>query len=185
MPRTQLNEKYSKIVFEDHYTVRRLSSESRWLFARHSTSASIPLDVSSGTHPLEITETKEKPLLGRPSMQKFDIFVDITREQLMIDFGLELRAVYWNAINDPHRPWVALPIMEPTDAFTMRVLFPPDSTWAEYEFLAYERVGQAYDKPYTDKADVLFADDRSWIQWRVEHPNLNWVYKIVWKWTHR
>ena len=89
------------------------------------------------------------------------------------------------ASSRPHRPWVALPIMEPTDAFTMRVLFPPDSTWAEYEFLAYERVGQAYDKPYTDKADVLFADDRSWIQWRVEHPNLNWVYKIVWKWTHR
>lgn len=185
VPRTQLNEKYSKIVFEDRYTVRRLSSESRWLFARHSTSASIPPEVSSDTHPLEITETKEKPLLGRPLMQKFDIFVDITREQLMIDFGLDLRAVYWNAINDPHRPWAALPIMEPTDAFTMRVIFPPDSTWAEYEFLAYERVGQAYDKPYTGKADVLFAADRSWIEWRVEHPNLNWVYKIVWKWKHR
>ncbi len=159
----------------------RLREDQKKFVLRHATTASIPIDFRSNTQNVEILETIEQPEggLGR-QIRIFDVNLDVSGQPLGQWFDVHLESTYWNAINNPENPWVGFPVQYKTNQADIEVRLPRSKPISRWERREGSRDTKTSD--LVNDAEARYSKEDNVIEWRIEQPLKNWVYKILWKW---
>ena len=181
----QINEKRSRAIAIDTYSVARATASATHLSLRHSTSSPVTPDVESRTHPVfKVVSASESPLQGaRPNLRKYDAIFDVTKHPVGVEFQLERVVTYFNSFSGQKEEWAAMSIMHPTRRFDLELLFDPKRPMRSYELYAYPRTDNSKDQVYTGKERPTKSESGDRLVWTVTSPRINYVYKIVWKWS--
>lgn len=182
VPDGKATEKLSAAVWTDKLKVRRLKDYATSLCIRHATTGAPTPEFSSDTqHPVSINETPELPQGGpRLRLRVFDVCLDVSREPVEQWFELHLTSKYWNSFNNPQSAWAAMPVVHPTRSAIFEIIFPSDKpvkTWERREGSRDTTTSELI----TDDA-IQIENNRRILRWRIERPQLNWVYRFNWEW---
>lgn len=181
VPELNKEDRLSAAFWSDTYKVRRLRPTARQFTVRHASSGAPAPEFASPTHHLTVEETKERPQGGpRPKLRIFDITVDVSGEPIGEWFDLVINATYWNAFNNAEDGWAGLPIVHPTQQAVFEISFPTTKPVSSWERRRGSRDTATSDL-VTDNA-ITVEEDGSRLRWKIEAPELNWVYKIIWEW---
>jgi len=174
-------EKLSPVIWKDTFKLRRLRPSGILFTIRHATTGVPTPDFSSPSHHISNRETTEKPQGGpRPKLRIFDVSADVSGEPVGEWFNLVIDATYWNACNNPHTSWGALPVVHPTQEAVFEIQFPsgkPVKTWERREGSR-----DTTSSELVTDASIEILDDRKTLRWKIDAPRLNWVYKFAWEW---
>lgn len=181
VPDGRATEKLSPTIWTDKLKVRRLKDYATSFCIRHATTGIPTPEFSSDTHRVSVNETTELPQGGpRPRLRIFDVCLDVSREPVEQWFELQLTSKYWNASNNPQNAWAAMPIVHPTRSAIFEITFPSDKpvrTWERREGSRDTTTSELI----TDDA-IQIENNRRVLRWRIDRPQLNWVYRFNWEW---
>ncbi len=169
-----------KATWKQNLQVRRVHNESRYFAKRIATSGEKP-EVRSSTHELWVSRVRGQRASG-PSMKRYDVLLDISKEKLNVPFALELVTTRYGGFADSQGEWAALAILQPTARVVLTIKFPKNKPPRNLRYSSSTRAERSKYQPLEDGTFEVEQTDELLLILKIDHPPLGYAYRVDWEW---
>lgn len=162
-----------------HFKFRRLREEAQILADMIATSGPKP-EIYSGTHSLKIKKSTEA-VKKQPTLDRYLVMADISKEALNEDRPAHIRYITSGGFTGTPREWGGVLVLQPTRKAIVKIVFQPGKMGKDFELSKHSWSAPENPTPLDQKNERINVTANA-IQWEIDYPQLNYVYRIGWTW---
>jgi hypothetical protein len=179
-------QKKSKGIVYSKFKLVKFDSKVKYFAQRLGTTSIFLPEWESSTHkinPIEDPERKCSPEVKH----SYVLYFDIEKAVYEVPFDLDYTITFWNAHNGESGDWQSQYISFPTENFLFEVIFPPNRPCKNFELWYAQGIDCTtkpirYDKEPIIEKDLDANGNIKRLIWKIDNPNLHWIYSIQWQW---
>jgi len=115
-------------------------------------------------------------------MNRYDVLVDISSQQINERFQLELSTKNYGGFSDPDGDWAALDISQPTTTLLFEVRFPASKPPKNLRYTISTLAERRNYQPLEESKYRAVQHDPCRLDMGIKHPLLGHAYRVDWQW---
>jgi predicted acylesterase/phospholipase RssA len=131
---------------------------------------------------MQLRTQKEKILSGNAYVVPWELRMDVSGEKLHEPFILNIQALPVDAFVRKPNWWIAMKVVDPMEAASMRIVFPSGLRYRNPAFTNYPSNTPSQAETFAGHTFVLADEDPQQLIWTVENPRIGWTYRVEWDW---